>query len=254
MNISTESEIIKKISDLADRTYKTNRVCETLFLNPAEVAEASRFLQTKKEPPYIFYGGFPEAERRRLFFLPDYIDKEFFPYDEYISVIKATFSFSSPTHRDFLGSLMGLGIKREVLGDILVFPDRAYIICATHIADFILANLEKVGRLGIKCRILPLSEIEVPAPQFDIVSGTVASLRADSVTALAFGISRTSAAEFITSGALSVNHLPTENISAEISEGDLLSLRGFGRAKLNAVGGTSKKGRQFIELHVFSKK
>lgn len=247
-------DFIKRIEDLSDRAYRTNRITETLFLNPAEAAKALQFLRHKSEAGYLFHGGFPDAERVRLFFLPDYIEKEFFPIEEYVSAIKVTFSFSSPTHRDFLGSLMGLGIKREVLGDILVFPDRAYIISSAQIAGFILDNLEKVGRLGIKCTSVPLSEIEIPEPEFDTVSGTVASLRADSVTALAFGISRTSAAELITSGAFSLNYLPEENISAEIAEGALLSLRGFGRAKLHSIGGTSKKGRQFIELHVFSKK
>ena len=254
MSLSPKTELTKRISDLAERSYRTNRITETLFLNPAESAEALRYLQSKKEINFFFSGGFPEAERVRLFFLPDYLDADFFQIDEYISAIKLSFSFALPTHRDFLGSLMGLGIKRETLGDILVFPDRAYIICTPQIANFILDNLEKVGRLGIKCTSVPLSEVEVPEPQFDIVSGTVASLRADSVTALAFGISRTSAAELIASGALSVNHLPEESISAEISEGDLISLRGFGRAKLNSIGGISKKGRHFIELYVFSKK
>ena len=248
------NEFIKRIEDLAERSRRTNRMAETLFLNPAEVAEAHRLLKHQSAVKFIFDGAFPDAERKRLFFLPDYIDPEYFPLDEYISVIKVEFSFSSPTHRDFLGSLMGFGIKREVLGDIIVFTDRAYIICAVQIRDFILTNLKKIGRLGIECSTVSLSEIEVPTPEFDIVSGTVASLRVDSVTALAFGISRTKAAELIISGALSLNHLPEENISADVLEDDLLSLRGFGRAKLNSVGGTSKKGRQFIELHVFSKK
>lgn len=254
MNNSSELELGKKISDLADRAFRTNRITETLFLNPSEAAMAQNTLRTKSGVRFLFHGGFPDAERVRLFFLPDYIDEEYFPVDEYISVIKTTFSFSSPTHRDFLGSLIGLGIKREVLGDILVFPDRAYIICTSQIAKFIVDNLEKVGRLGIKSSIVPISEIEIPTPQFDTVTGTVASLRADSVTALAFGISRTFAADLIASGALSVNHLPEENISAEIREGCLLSLRGFGRAKLASVGGISKKGRHFLELYLFSKK
>ena len=254
MNNSGELELIKKISDLADRAFRTNRITETLFLNPSETATAQNFLRSKSGVRFLIHGGFPDSERSRLFFLPDYIDEEYFPIEEYISVIKTKFSFSSPTHRDFLGSLMGLGIKREVLGDILVFPDRAYIICTAQIAQYIVENLEKVGRLGIQSSVVSLSEIEIPTPQFDTVTGTVASLRADSVTALAFGISRTFAAELISSGALSLNHLPEENISAEIQEGDLLSLRGYGRAKLFAIGGISKKGRHFLELQVFSKK
>lgn len=251
---SSEKEFIRHLEDLSGRAYNSNQLTHTLFLNPAEVAMAQTLLRAHRGVPFLFHGGYDDSERKRLFFLPDYIDEEYFPAEEYISAIKATFSFSSPTHRDFLGSLMGLGIKREVLGDILVFPDRAYIICAPQMKSFILENLEKVGKLGIKCFSIPLSEIEIPEPEFDIISGTVASLRADSVVSLAFGISRTSAAELISSGLFSLNHLQEESISQEISEGDLLSLRGYGRAKLDSIGGISKKGRQFIELHVFSKK
>ena len=106
----------------------------------------------------------------------------------------------------------------------------------------------------VKCELCSLTDIEVPEPEFDTVSGTVASLRADSVVSLAFGISRTSAAELIREGKFSVNHLEELSASREIFVDDLLSLRGHGRAKLYEMGGTSKKGRQFITLHVFSKK
>ena len=247
-------ELLKRIEDLILQTERKNIPSHTAFLDGAESAEAALFLKRQKGISYLFSGGFEDAERKMLLILPDYLDAEFFIPDEYISAIRVSHSFGELCHRDYLGSLMGLGIKRETLGDILVFPNRAYILCAPQIAGYITDNLEKIGRVGVKCEICPLSEIEIPEPVFDEVSGTVASLRADALTALAFGISRTVAADMIRDGRLSLNHIELLNPSADISEDDLLSLRGFGRARLVDVGGTSKKGRQFVTFNVFSKK
>jgi len=249
-----ENDFKKRLLDLSDRAFRKNIACATAFLDPAELAAAHIITRADKQAKTLFVGGYPDAERKRLFFLPDYLEEEFFPYDEYISAIYAKCPFGSPTHRDWLGSLMGLGIKRETLGDILVCGDFAYIICTPQIAPFISENLTKIGRFGVKCEICSLSDIKAPEPEFDTVTGTVASLRADALTSLAFGISRTAAAELIRDGRLSLNHIEQTNPAAEISEGDLLSLRGYGRAKLSALGGTSKKGRQFITFYVFSKK
>lgn len=249
-----EQDFKKRIEDLADSSTLKNRLSSTRFLDPAEASAARAYLRSRPDVRYLFSGGYEEAERLRLFFLPDYLNEEFFPLDEHIAALHVKCPFGSPTHRDWLGALMGLGIKRETLGDILVFDGYTYIICTPQISGFISDNLTKVGRFGVKCEPCPLSDVKAPEPVFDAVSGTVASLRADAVVSLAFGISRTAAAELIRDGRLSVDHIEETSPSREIAQGALLSLRGAGRAKLADIGGTSKKGRQFIELHVFSKK
>ncbi|MBQ4545198.1 MAG: RNA-binding protein [Oscillospiraceae bacterium] len=248
-----EHDFLRRTEDLYERSCRRNVVTATGFCDPSESMQALKFLRSQKISDYILYGGYADAERTRLLFLPDYMDKDYFPFDEYINVLYVKCPFGKPSHRDYLGSLTGLGIKRESLGDILVFKDGAYIICTPQVSGFIRENLTKVSRFGVKCEVCGLEDIKVPEPVFDAVSGTVASPRADSVVATAFGISRSRAAELIRDGRLAVNHVEEVNVSAEICEGSLLSLRGFGRAKLFEVGGMSKKGRQFITLHVFSK-
>ncbi len=248
------SELLKRIEDLISQTERKCILSHSAFLDAAESAEAALFLRRQSGVSYAFSGGYEDAERKMLFILPDYIDEEYFTPDEYITAVRVSHTFGELTHRDYLGSLMGLGIKRETLGDILVLENRAYIICTAMISGYILTNLEKIGRVGVKCEECSLSEIEIPAPVFDEVTGTVASLRADALTSLAFGISRTVAADMIRDGKLSLNHIELLNPAEDISEGDLLSLRGFGRAKLAEIGGTSKKGRQFVTFNVFSKK
>lgn len=249
-----EQDFKKRIEDLADCSTRKNRLSSTHFLDPAECAVARAYLRSRHDVRYLFSGGYDGSERLRLFFIPDYFDEEFFPLDEHISALYVKCPFGNPTHRDWLGALMGLGIKRETLGDILVFDEYTYIICTPQIAGFITDNLTKVGRFGVKCEPCTLSDVKAPEPVFNVVSGTVASLRADAVVSLAFGISRTAAAEFIRNGRFSVDHIEETSPSREIIKGSLLSLRGSGRAKLADTGGISKKGRQFIELHVFSKK
>lgn len=247
-----EQELQKRLCDLADNTIRTGRQNSTAFLTPAESAEAQKYLRARHDITYLFSGGFDGAERVCLFFLPDYITEEDFPLDENISAIYAKCPFGNPSHRDWLGSLMGLGIRRETVGDILALGDEGYILCTPKVADFICDNLTKIGRLGVKCQKVTLSDIRIPEPVFDVVSGTVASLRADTVLSLAFGISRTKAADLIRDGKFSLDHIEEISPSREISEGALLSLRGYGRARLAGIGGISKKGRQFIELHLFS--
>lgn len=248
------SELLKRIEDLLSQTERKCILSHSPFLDAAESAEAALFLGRRSGASYVFSGGFEDAERKILFILPDYIDKDYFTPDEYITAVRVSHTFGELTHRDYLGSLMGLGIKRETLGDILVFSDRAYIICTARISEYILTNIDKIGRIGVRCEQCALSDIEIPEPVFDEVTGTVASLRADALTALAFGISRTVAADIIRDGKLALNHIELLNPAEDISEGDLLSLRGFGRARLASLGGTSKKGRQFVTFNVFSKK
>ncbi len=247
-----ENELLRRAQDLYLRAARINQPCATSFLSPSEVAGIEAFLKLKSGDGYISAGGFEGAERSRLIFLPDYLDAEYFPIEEYITVLRADCRFGELSHRDWLGSLMGLGIKREALGDILVFPKYADIICTPQIAPFIRDNLLKVGKCGVSISEISLSEIIPPTPEFKKKSGTVASLRVDAVCALAFGVSRSEAARLIREGRLSVNHLEQLSPSAEISEGALLSMRGFGRARLYSVGGTSKKDRTFIEIHSYT--
>ncbi len=249
-----DGEIERRIEDLMNRSMRTNQPTATGFLDPAELAKAQLFLKNSTGVRYIVCGGFEGAERNRLIFIPDYYEEDNFPKEEYITVIRAECSFGKLTHRDWLGSIMGLGIKRDALGDILVCDGYADIICTDKIAQYLADNLIKVGRYGVKTHIIDMGDILPPNPEFEVRTGTVASMRADAVVALAFGVSRTTAAQLIREGRLSVEHLLQQSTSAEIAEGELLSLRGFGRARVSRVGGTSKKGRIFLELNVFSKK
>ncbi len=243
--------LIAKIEDKARRTQDKNIPTALGFLDSAEQAIAEGKLKLSQSR-YFLSGGYEGAERKFLFFLPEYLDEEFFPLDEYITAFSAKVPFGKPTHRDFLGSILGLGIERECIGDILVGEETVFLV-DKKIAAFIAENLKKVGRLGVFLKEIPLTDIKAVEEPFDEVEVSVASLRLDALCAAAFNISRSAAVSAIESGQVSKNWLPCENVSEQLSEGDLISFRGKGRAKLFRIGGTSKKGRTFANFKVYIK-
>ena len=241
-----------KIMDKVRRTRDKNVPAALGFLDPSEQVSANEILQ-RCGARYFFSGGYKGAERAFLFLLPDYLKEEHFPISDYIKAFSATVPFGKPTHRDFLGSILGLGIERECVGDILVGEESVFLL-DSKISPFIGENLKKIGRQGVFLKEIELDDIKPVNEPFDEVNTSVASLRLDALTAAAFHVSRSIAADAISGGAVSKNWIVCENPATELCEDDLISWRGHGRARLANVGGMSKKGRQFVTFHVYIKK
>jgi RNA-binding protein YlmH len=197
----------------------------------------------------VFYGGYDDAERVMAVFLPDYADETECP----LSVIRISTSSGSRklTHRDYLGSLTGLGLKREVIGDILVNENGADVIILDDVKEFLLMNYSKAGRTSLELSTVPLDELYVPEGNSVTVKDTVASLRLDNVISSAFGMSRAKAAEAIKRGIVFVNSMECPKVDMQVKEGDKLVLRGKGKAYLSHVGGRTRKDRVFVEIERF---
>lgn len=196
-----------------------------------------------------FFGGYDEAERTVALFLPDYAQKE----DAPLSVIRAQTAAGGKklTHRDYLGSLMGLGIRREMIGDILISDSGADIIVLEEIREFLLYHYDKAGRTSLKLEEITLDRLHVPNLHTVELKDTVASLRLDNVAASAFSLSRAKAAEAIRSGLVFVNSMQMEKTDFQVQEGDKLVLRGKGKAYLKEVGSRTRKDRIFITIQKF---
>ena len=151
------------------------------------------------------------------------------------------------THRDILGSLMGLNLKRELIGEILTGEDFAVVFCTGAAAQLILSELERVGRAGIKKQQGYEGELP-PLYRLEYQTGTVSSLRLDCAVSLATNLSREKSAALIEGGQVSLNFFEENKISREVGEGDILSIRGYGRYVLSKVGSVSKKGRLHLTL------
>ena len=159
--------------------------------------------------------------------------------------------FARLTHRDVLGAVMGLGIEREMIGDILPAPDTAKILCDAKIAPFLIENLTMIGAVSVKTAPSDLAEIAPREERTKEIRATVASLRLDSIVAAGFGISRSRAADDIAADKVKHNWQSTASASKTVKEGDVLSMRGRGRVEVTEVRGQTKRGRTVVVLHRF---
>ncbi len=242
------SEFYKRIDDLSDRADRRGVVTKTAFLTPAEQSMVKQYYRGDR---LLLTGGQPDCERQMAFFLPDYLDAEQFDPNDYIGAVQINAHFGTPSHRDYLGAILGLGIRRDALGDIRIIEDTAYLFCLPSVLPLLLEELDKVGRIGVTLSPVPLADVPAPVVKVKVRTFTVKSLRLDAVAGSMFGLSRTSAAELIRMGAAKLNDLPNEHIDAAVKEGDTISLRGHGKGRIKAVGARSKKDRLFIETEVF---
>ena len=155
----------------------------------------------------------------------------------------------TPTHRDFLGALMGAGIARETVGDICVGKGWCDFFVTEEIAPYLLQNFTNAGRTKFHLSAIPLNDANIPEPEVKVIKDTLASMRLDGVVSSGFRISRSLAAQAIAAGKVAINGLPCEKPDKLVAEGAKISLRGSGKIKLEKVNGQTKKGRISVEIH-----
>ena len=244
-------ELIKRISDLALRCDRNGCLTHSAFLTPAECY----LLETRKLPvgeaKLVFSGGRDDCERKVAFFLPYYLQETDFDIGEIIKAVKIRSYFGKPGHRDYLGAVLGLGIERDRIGDLLLFDDTAYLFCLSSVVSVLLRELEKVGRISVKTEQIALTDVPVPERNTKKITFTVKSLRLDAVTGDLFGVSRTLAAELIREGAVTLNYTICEKVDAPVKEGDTLSVHGKGKGRISQIGGRSRKDRLFVEAELY---
>ena len=227
-----------RITDTIDLAFTTNKPKFLGFLSLEEIAFVKSYLQ-RRNANHSFFGGFDEAERQMLCCFPDWMENPSFP----ISAITFTYRESDNLrHRDFLGALMSLGIKREIIGDILIEQGRAVAFLKSDIIDFLIDNISKVGNFGVTLN----HGFTYPLPERDALkqsSLTVASARLDCVVSALAGCSRAKACELIESGMVSLNSQIIEKTTKTISDGDVLSIRRKGKFQIVSTQDRTKKDR-----------
>ena len=241
--------LLAKLWDKINAGLRRNIPAHTPFLSPREL-EMARFLFGQPEGLYAF-GGYGEAERKMLIYLPDYLEEDALMQEDSPCVcLRATFyQGDTPSHRDFLGALMGSGISRETLGDICVGQGSCDFFVTQEMAPYILQNFIGAGRTKLQLRQIPLAEASIPEPEIKEIRDTLASLRLDSVVASGFRMGRSLAAQHIGAGKVAVDGLPCEKPDKAVTEGSKISLRGLGKIKLHAVNGKTKKDRISVVIH-----
>ena len=239
--------LLARVWDKYEQTERKNIPSATVFLSPRERQLAQAMLNAAGvRSGYLFDGGYEGAERTVLLFLPGWAEE---PAGDELVFLRASFHGGEGlTHRDILGSLMGLGVERDRLGDILVSAHSADIVAAASLRDFFLREWGEAGRVRLTVTEIGREDLEVPQAQVKTVRDTVSSLRLDAVTATAFSMSRGRAAELIAAGKVSLDHVPCLKGDKPVGEGAVITARGLGKARLAGVGGLSKKGRTGITV------
>lgn len=240
--------LLAKAEDLFKLCDKYAEPRFSKFLDGGELA----YIEDKLFMPYgyntLFFGGFPDSERKILGVFPEWseAEEEQFP----ISIIEISGGYNRElTHRDYLGTILSLGIERSKIGDIIIDEDGfAYVAIAGDIADYVVQNIKKIGNQGVKASILDnLGELN-PKRKFVKINTVCASPRADAVVGAITGLSRSSAAKLITGEKFKVNHRLVTNTSYQLKTDDLLSVQGFGRFVFEAVTGETRSGRAHISV------
>ena len=244
-------EAVTRIIDQAEIAIKTWEIVVSDFLSPPIVAEVQNAFQKLTEVEILVWGGYPQAERQRIG-----IARPEIPLDQsHIPLaaldIAGNFLFDPATHRDFLGAILGAGIVREKIGDIIVLGERGgQVIVVPEMVEFLETSLTQVRSVPVKTQRIELSELKIRPPKTKEMTTVEASMRLDAIASAGFGMSRSKMADAIKSGDVRVNWKEITQASYEVDSGDLIAVRGKGRLEVGEVSMT-KKQRYRVQLTRF---
>jgi photosystem II S4 domain protein len=241
-------DTVARVIDLAEQALKNWEVVCTDFLSPPELLEVQTVFSRLTEIQLLAAGGYPQAERKRIG-----ICRSELPIDEtnvpLLAIkIAGNFLFDSATHRDFLGAILGAGIVREKIGDIIVLGEQgAQAIVVPELLDYLQAALTQVRSVPVSVQSIALSELRIREPKKKEMTTVEASLRLDAISSAGFGMSRSKMVDLISGGDVRVNWKDITQPSHQLKAGDLIAIRGKGRLEVGEVAVT-KKERYRINL------
>ena len=232
----------------ADQAIKTWEVVCTDFLSPPELVDVQQMFSRLTEVHLLTWGGYRQAERQRVAIARSDLPLDPAQVELAALEIAGNFLFDPATHRDFLGSVLGTGIVREKVGDILVLGERgAQAIVIPDLVDFLENSLTQVRSVPVKTRRIDFSELKIREPKKKELTTVEASMRLDAVASAGFGMSRSKMADLINGGDVRVNWKEITQASHMLKPGDLVAIRGKGRLEVGEVAVT-KKDRYRVQL------
>ncbi|MBO5421349.1 MAG: RNA-binding protein [Clostridia bacterium] len=241
--------LMARIDDCISSCDENYVITNTNFLDIYQQSDVIEYMKKKKDVRYEFYGGFEECERKTVLFLPDYAENaDYVRENTDLSPIVALEikkdNFSSLSHRDYLGAVMGLGIKREAVGDIFVTEHGCTMAVIRSVAPYIKENLSSVGRGSVTVEISDNFSDAENNSSFETKRCYVSSMRLDGVVSAAFSLSRNSAAELIRRGEVLMNGVVMSKPDVKVPFGAKLVIHGSGKVIIDEDAGVTKKGRQ----------
>ncbi|WP_430882863.1 RNA-binding protein [Fusibacter sp. JL216-2] len=242
---ASSRQVAIRIIDLASQVMKKHEPAFSDFITPEDQDVALRILSQIPDVQYDLFGGYDDAEYQIVGIFPDWMmfTKEDFP----LSVVDVEMK-EEATHRSVLGSVLGLGIKRDKIGDILVYDDVIQVVAGHAMAQYISVHLRKIGRHTVKSDVLGVEGLKPKDVEYESFSASVKSLRLDAIVAAGFNIARGKAADLIKQERVKVNYRFVTSVSKQLGEGDLISVRGKGRIVYAGDEGTTRKDRIRVKL------
>ncbi|KAM7278775.1 hypothetical protein ACFE04_005909 [Oxalis oulophora] len=234
-------------SNVAQRASLRREVLHTDFLTPPVKNESMKVLGKLADVKVVAQGGYPEAERCRL--SVGYFEALTSDPDIVAALnVSGNFSFQPCSHGDFLGSVLGTGIAREKVGDILLQGEKgAHVLVVPELVDFLTSSLDKVGNVSVSCTRIPLLALEYEPPRTKTLKALEASLRVDALASAGFKLSRSKLVTMISNGDLRVNWTTVTKNGTTLKTGDVVSLAGKGRLKIGEIS-TTRKGKFAVEI------
>jgi len=252
--------LLKIIEDRFRKFQKSYSVVTTDFLDMTQGSLAEPFVKSHQAEGAYLYGGYEDAERRMVVYVPDYLGvANFAELCQYfaensedcpIAILDVTIKQKGVTlkHSDYLGSLLSLGIKREKTGDIMVHETGAQIFVAAEIAEYLAENYFKAGRIPLEAKVKPVSELVKTEANIKEIRTSIPSPRLDNAISAAFDVSRKAAVEAINRGIVFVDNVENKKPDYTLKGGEKLVLRGKGKAIYKGTSGTSKKGKLYANF------
>ncbi|KAI4322949.1 hypothetical protein L6164_022595 [Bauhinia variegata] len=238
---------VKNILEMARRASLRREVLHTNFLTPPVVKESMQVLEKLADVKAIAQGGYPQAERCRISVgHPEELTSD----PDIIAALSVTgnFQFEPCSHGDFLGAILGTGISREKLGDIILQGEQgAQVLVVPELVDFLMSSLGKVGNVSVSCSKIPLISLDYEPPRTKSFKTVEASLRVDALASAGFKISRSKLVDLISNGNVRVNWTPVKTKGTTLKTGDIVSISGMGRLKIGEIN-TTRKGKSAVEL------
>ena len=250
MDLKKEEFFYSRLEDLKRCAIRGN-LGISAFFSPREIFTATEYLK-RSGVQFAFFGGYGDAERAKCYFLPEFMEgiddiakiSDFGYSSEIVALQIKGSGFEGLSHRAIMGSILGLGVQRDSIGDIVLLSEsRAVFFCDERLYEFFLSDLKKIGRDTVKIERIELESVSIPERRFLRISDTVASARLDCIVAALCALSRERAKDRIEQSTVELNYELEERPDREVIAPAILSVRGVGKFRVLSVSDKTKKGR-----------
>lgn len=249
LTLPEERLLVAQALDKAEAIFRGQEIALTNFFNPHQIDLVEKVISQIPEIKYRFFGGFGRAERQRLAMIPEYMIWEMVKKPLAYLEIVGNFNFQTVSHRDYLGSCLALGLRREMFGDILLKTTGAQLIVIPEVVASIKEKLQRIHQVSVQVSEITEEELILPEERVKEINTTLASLRLDAVASAGFAKSRTKMVQDIKMEKVKVNFQTVTNPAKLIAYGDVISIRGRGRVEIKHIAGETRKGRIKLSIN-----